>query len=82
VSCAKTTEPIDLSFWLWTMVDRRKQKFNPIRYVANRIFCVVAVCVTRGRSLSLSVCLSFYIRRVCLISGLYNRTRLTFDLAL
>jgi len=30
VSCAKTGEPIDLSFGLWTRVGRRKHKFNRI----------------------------------------------------
>jgi len=30
VSCAKTDEPIDLPFWLWTRVSRRKHKFNRI----------------------------------------------------
>ena len=28
VSCAKTAEPIDLPFGLWTQVGRRKHKFN------------------------------------------------------
>jgi len=31
MSCAKTAEPIDLSFGLWTRVGRRKHKFNRIR---------------------------------------------------
>jgi len=34
VSCAKTAEPVDLPFWLWTRVSRRKHKFNRIRQVA------------------------------------------------
>jgi len=34
LSCAKTTEPIDLPFVLWTGVDRRKHKFSRIRQVA------------------------------------------------
>jgi len=34
VSCAKTAEPIDLPFGLWTHVSRRKHKFNCIRQVA------------------------------------------------
>jgi len=34
VSCAKTAEPIDLPFGLWTRVVRRKHKFNHIRQVA------------------------------------------------
>jgi len=31
VGCAKTCEPIDLSFGLWTRVGQRKHKFNRIR---------------------------------------------------
>jgi len=34
VSCAKTAEPIDLSFGLWTRMGRRKHKFNRIRQVS------------------------------------------------
>jgi len=34
VSCAKMAELIDLSFGLWTLVGRRKQKLNRIRQVA------------------------------------------------
>jgi len=34
VSCAKTAEPIDLRFGLWTQVGRRMHKFNRIRQVA------------------------------------------------
>jgi len=34
VSCAKTAEPIDLPFVLWTWVGRRKHKFNRIRQMA------------------------------------------------
>jgi len=34
VSCAKTAEPIDLPFELWTGVGRNKHKFNHIRQVA------------------------------------------------
>jgi len=34
VSCARTAEPIDLPFGLWTRVGRRKHKFNGIRQVA------------------------------------------------
>jgi len=34
VSCAKTAEPIDLPFGLWTRVGQKKQKFNRIRQVA------------------------------------------------
>jgi len=34
VSCAKTAEPIDLSFRLWTRLGRRKHKFNRLRQVA------------------------------------------------
>jgi len=34
VSCAETSEPIDLAFGLWTRVDRRKNKFSHIRQVA------------------------------------------------
>ena len=34
VSCAETAEPIDLSFELWTLVGRRKHKFNRIRQLA------------------------------------------------
>jgi len=33
-SCAKTAEPIDLPFGLWTQVGGRKHKFNRIRQVA------------------------------------------------
>jgi len=33
VSCAKTTEPINLPFGLWTWVGRRKHKFSHIRQV-------------------------------------------------
>jgi len=33
-SCAKTAEPIDLTFGLWTPVGRRKHKFNRICQVA------------------------------------------------
>ena len=36
VSCAKTAEPIDLPFGLWTPVGRWKHKFNCIR-LANMI---------------------------------------------
>ena len=32
-SCAKTAEPIDVSFMLWTRVGRRKHKFNHIHQV-------------------------------------------------
>jgi len=32
--CAETTQPIDLSFGLWTRVGQRKHKFNHIRQVA------------------------------------------------
>jgi len=35
VTCAKTAEPIDLPFGLWTRVGRRKHKFNRIRQVAS-----------------------------------------------
>jgi len=35
VSCAKTAEPIDLPFGLWTLVGRRKHKFNRIRKMAS-----------------------------------------------
>jgi len=31
VSCAKTAEPIDLPFGLWTRVGPRKHKFNRVR---------------------------------------------------
>jgi len=34
VSCAKTAEPIDLPFGLWTPLGRRMHKFNRIRLVA------------------------------------------------
>jgi len=34
VSCARTAEPIDLPFGLWTPVGRRKHKFSRIRHVA------------------------------------------------
>ena len=34
VSCAKMAEPIDLTFVLWTLVCRKKHKFNRIRQVA------------------------------------------------
>jgi len=34
VSCAKTAEPIDLPFGLWTQVGRRMHKFNCIHQVA------------------------------------------------
>ena len=34
MSSAKTAEPIDLPFGLWTLVGRRKHKFNCIRKVA------------------------------------------------
>ena len=34
VSCAKTVEPIELPFGLWTRVGQRKHKFNRIRQVA------------------------------------------------
>jgi len=33
VICAKTAEPIDLPFGLWTWVDQRKHRFNCIRQV-------------------------------------------------
>jgi len=33
VSCAKTAEPIDLPFGLWTRVGQKKYKFNRIRQV-------------------------------------------------
>jgi len=36
VSCAETSEPIDLPFGLWTRVGRRKHKFNHIRQVGPR----------------------------------------------
>ena len=39
LSCAKTAEPIDLPFWLWTPVGRRMHKFNRIRQV-------VPICLT------------------------------------
>ena len=34
VNCAKTAEPIDLPFGLWTRVGLRKHKFNRIRQAA------------------------------------------------
>jgi len=34
VSCAETSEPIDLPFRLWTWVGRRKHKFNHMPQVA------------------------------------------------
>jgi len=34
MSCAETTEPIDLPFWLWTRLGQRKHKFNRIRQEA------------------------------------------------
>jgi len=34
VTCAKTAEPIDLPFELWTRVGRRKHKFDRIHQVA------------------------------------------------
>jgi len=34
VSCAKTAEPTDFPFGLWTRVNQRKHKFNHIRQVA------------------------------------------------
>jgi len=34
VICAKTAEPIDMPFGLWTRVGRRKHKFNRIRQMA------------------------------------------------
>jgi len=34
VSCAKTAEPIDLPFGLWTRVGQRKHKCNRIHQVA------------------------------------------------
>jgi len=34
VCCAKKAELIDLSFGLWTRVDRQKHEFNRIRQVA------------------------------------------------
>jgi len=37
VSCAETAEPIDLPFGLWTLVGRRKHKFNRIRQVAPNV---------------------------------------------
>ena len=33
VRCAKTAEPIELSFGLWTLVGRRTHKFNHISQV-------------------------------------------------
>jgi len=43
VSCAKTTEPIDLPFELWTRVGRWKHEFNRI--------CQVAPMCPHGRAL-------------------------------
>jgi len=43
VSCAKTAEPIDLPFGLWTQVGRRQHKFNRIRQVA-------PTCLLRGHA--------------------------------
>jgi len=34
MSCAKTAEPVDLPFALWTRVGRRKHQFTRIRQVA------------------------------------------------
>jgi len=34
VSCAESAEPIDLPLRLWTLVGRRKHKFNGICQVA------------------------------------------------
>jgi len=34
VTCAKTAEPIDVPFGLWTRIGRKKYKFNRIRQVA------------------------------------------------
>ena len=34
MNCAKTAEPIDLAFGLWTLVGPKKHKFNLIRQVA------------------------------------------------
>ena len=34
MSCAKKAELIDLSFGLWTRLDRQKHEFNRIRQVA------------------------------------------------
>jgi len=58
VSCAKTAEPIDLPFGLWTRVGRKKHKFNRIFQVApmanvhkfNRIRQVAPMC-HHGRAL-------------------------------
>ena len=33
VNCAKTDEPLEMPFGLWTWVDRRKHKFSRIRHV-------------------------------------------------
>jgi len=35
VSCKEAAEPIDLPFGLWTLVRRRKHKFNRIRQMAS-----------------------------------------------
>jgi len=38
VSCAKMAEPVDVPFWLWTRMGRRKHTFNRIRQVAPMCF--------------------------------------------
>ena len=42
VSCVKTDESIDLSFWLWTLIGHRKHKFNRIQQVAP--MCPIKLC--------------------------------------
>jgi len=41
--CAKTAEPLDLPFGLWTVVSRRKHRFNRIRQLAQ-------ACAARGHT--------------------------------
>ena len=47
MSCAETTEPIDLPFGLCTLVSRRKHEFNRVRQMAP--VCTISIIFARWR---------------------------------
>jgi len=74
VSCAKTAEPIDLLFGLWTRVDRKKQKFNRIRQVARMCPHIGATWRIRHLGIESSVCSRDAALRQITLTTCYKRS--------
>jgi len=62
VSCAKTAEPIDFPFGLWTWVCRRKHMFNRIRQVAQ--MCTISFVFARWRQFTGRHCRELWKKRL------------------